>query len=108
MSDAKQPDVRAARLSPQQLAQNFCEAHPPLSVVQAAIEAERCYYCFDAPCTKACPTGIDVPTFIRRIADGNLRGAARAILEQNPLGGMCARVCPTEVLCEQACVRNFE
>ena len=106
MSDAKQPDVRAARLSPQQLAQNFCEAHPPLSVVQAAIEAERCYYCFDAPCTKACPTGIDVPTFIRRIADGNLRGAARAILEQNPLGGMCARVCPTEVLCEQACVRN--
>jgi len=107
MSEAKQPDVLAGRLSPQQLAQNFCEAHPPLNAVQAAIEAERCYYCFDAPCTKACPTGIDVPTFIHRIADANLRGAAHAILEQNPLGGMCARVCPTEVLCEQACVRNL-
>jgi glutamate synthase (NADPH/NADH) small chain len=70
------------------------------------IEAERCYYCFDAPCIAACPTGIDVPSFIQRIAQGNERGAARAILEANPLGGMCARVCPTEVLCEQACVRN--
>jgi len=106
MSEAKQPDVRAGRLSPAQLKQNFCEAHPPLNAVQANIEAERCYYCFDAPCQTACPTGIDIPTFIRRIADGNLRGAAKAILEENPLGGMCARVCPTEVLCEQACVRN--
>lgn len=106
MSEVKQADVRAGRLSPTQLAQNFCEAHPPLNPVQAGIEAERCYYCFDAPCTTACPTGIDIPTFIRRIADGNLRGAAHTILEENPLGGMCSRVCPTEVLCEQACVRN--
>ena len=73
--------------------------------MQALLEAERCYYCFDAPCTMACPTGIDIPTFIARIAQGNLRGAARTILEENVLGGMCARVCPTEVLCEQACVR---
>ena len=99
-------DVRAGRLDPAQYAKNFCDAHPPLNVVQANIEAERCYYCYDAPCQTACPTGIDIPTFIRRIADGNLRGAARTILEENPLGGMCARVCPTEVLCEQACVRN--
>jgi dihydropyrimidine dehydrogenase (NAD+) subunit PreT len=106
MSEAKHPDVQAGRLSPAQLAQNFCDAHPPLNAIQANIEAERCYYCFDAPCQTACPTGIDIPTFIRRIADGNLRGAAGAILEENPLGGMCARVCPTEVLCEQACVRN--
>ena len=72
-----------------------------LNRTQALIEAERCYYCFDAPCTTACPTGIDIPSFIQRIAQDNTRGAAQAILEANPLGGMCARVCPTEVLCEQ-------
>eukprot|EP01036_Dinobryon_divergens_P053405 gene53405-71391_t len=99
-------DVRAGRLDPAQYAKNFCDAHPPLNVVQANIEAERCYYCHDAPCATACPTGIDIPSFIHRIAQDNYRGAARAILEANPLGGMCARVCPTEVLCEQACVRN--
>lgn len=79
---------------------------PPLTKPQALIEAERCYYCYDAPCTTACPTSIDIPSFIARIAQGNERGAAKAILEANPLGGMCARVCPTETLCEQACVRN--
>ena len=100
------PGIRAGRLAPEQYARSFCEAHPPLNLAQARIEADRCYYCFDAPCTTACPTGIDVPSFIRRIADDNLRGAAQAILSANPLGGMCARVCPTEVLCEQACVRN--
>ena len=99
-------DIRPARLSPAQYAQNFCDSHPPLTLAQARIEADRCYYCFDAPCQTACPTGIDVPSFIQRIADGNLRGSAHAILSANPLGGMCARVCPTEVLCEQACVRN--
>lgn len=78
----------------------------PLTKPQALIEAERCYYCYDAPCTTACPTSIDIPSFIARIAQGNERGAAKAILEANPLGGMCARVCPTETLCEQACVRN--
>jgi len=101
-------DVRPARLSPAQLALNFADAAPRLSRTQALVEAERCLYCHDAPCTTACPTGIDVPSFIRRIADDNLRGAARTILEANPLGGTCARVCPTEVLCEQACVRTTQ
>ena len=101
-----QPDVRPGRLSACQYTDNFSDAHPPLTSVQALIEAERCYYCFDAPCVAACPTGIDVPSFIRRIAEGNERGAAQAILDANVFGGMCARVCPTEVLCEQACVRN--
>ncbi len=98
--------IHAARLNLAEYAANFSDAHPPLTRPQALIEAERCYYCFDAPCAAACPTGIDIPSFIHRIAQGNERGAARAILEANPLGGMCARVCPTEVLCEQACVRN--
>ena len=98
--------VHAARLNLADYAVNFSDAHPPLTRPQALIEAERCYYCHDAPCATACPTGIDIPSFIHRIAQDNNRGAARAILEANPLGGMCARVCPTEVLCEQACVRN--
>ena len=102
------PDVACGRLSLAEYAHNFADAHPPLSDVQARLEAERCYYCFDAPCTTACPTGIDIPTFIARIAHGNLRGAAHSILEENILGGMCARVCPTEVLCEQACVRRAQ
>src|SRR5512139_463038 len=100
------PDIASGRLSPAEYARNFADAHPPLTPVQALLEAERCYYCYDAPCTTACPTGIDIPAFIARIAQGNLRGAARTILEENVLGGMCARVCPTEVLCEQACVRH--
>ena len=100
------PDVKPGRLSACQYIDNFGDAHPPLTQVQALIEAERCYYCHDAPCVEACPTGIDIPSFIRRIGEDNLRGAARAILEANVFGGMCARVCPTEVLCEQACVRN--
>ena len=99
-------DIRAGRLDAAQVRQNFCDAHPPLTLAEARIEADRCYYCFDAPCQTACPTGIDIPSFIQRIADNNLRGSAHAILSANPLGGMCARVCPTEVLCEQACVRN--
>jgi len=100
------PDVRPERLSASEYARNFCDAHPPLTLAQALIEADRCYYCYAAPCQTACPTGIDIPSFIQRIADGNIRGSANAILSANPLGGMCARVCPTEVLCEQACVRN--
>ena len=98
--------IHAARLDPSDYARNFADSHPPLTRAQALVEAERCLYCYDAPCVAACPTGIDVPSFIRRIADDNLRGAASAILEANPLGGICARVCPTEVLCEQVCVRN--
>ena len=100
------PDVKAGRLAACQYQDNFSDAHPPLTAMQALIEAERCYYCYDAPCINACPTGIDIPSFIRRVSEDNLRGAAKAILEANIFGGMCARVCPTEVLCEQACVRN--
>jgi len=85
---------------------NFTEMHEPLTASQAEIEASRCYFCYDAPCITACPTGIDIPEFIKRIQTGNLKGSARKILEQNIMGGMCARVCPTEVLCEGACVRN--
>ena len=100
------PDIRPARLSAAEYQRNFCDSHTPLTLAQARIEADRCYYCYEAPCQTACPTGIDVPSFIQRIADGNIRGSADAILSANPLGGMCARVCPTEVLCEEACVRN--
>lgn len=99
-------DLKSGRLAADDYAQNFADGHPPLNRTQALIEAERCYYCYDAPCQTACPTGIDIPSFIQRVAQDNVRGAAEAILTANPLGGMCARVCPTEVLCEQACVRN--
>lgn len=108
MSQSACPDVRAARLSADAYAERFGDAVPALTAAQAVIEAERCLYCHDAPCQQACPTDIDVPSFIRRIADGNLRGAAQAILEANPLGGMCARVCPTEELCEAVCVKQAQ
>lgn len=101
-------DIRAGRLADADYAQAFADAAPRYSRTQALVEAERCLYCHDAPCATACPTGIDVPSFIRRIAEDNLRGAARTILESNPLGGTCARVCPTEVLCEQVCVRTAQ
>jgi len=102
------PDIRPGRLEAADYARRFADATPRLTAPQAVLEAERCLYCFDAPCASACPTHIDVPSFIKRITDGNLRGAARAILEANPLGGMCARVCPTENLCEAVCVRNTQ
>lgn len=104
--DGKGDGILAGRLAAEEYARNFDDSRPPLTRAQALIESERCYYCHDAPCISACPTGIDIPTFIQRIAQDNVRGAAKAILEENILGGMCARVCPTEVLCEQACVRN--
>ncbi|MGD8296665.1 MAG: NAD(P)-dependent oxidoreductase [Desulfobacterales bacterium] len=94
------------RLSEEEIKENFSDMHPPLSAAQAYIEACRCYYCFDAPCTTACPTDIDIPEFIKRIQSGNLKGSAHKILEQNIMGAVCARVCPTEELCEEACVRN--
>ena len=99
------PPVAAARLPPGTLAQNFADLHPPLSANEARVASERCLFCYDAPCVAACPTGIDVPLFIRQISTGNALPAAKTILEANILGGMCARVCPTETLCEQACVR---
>src|SRR4030081_1047421 len=80
------------------------ELHPAFTPQEAAVEANRCLYCFDAPCTAACPTHIDVPRFIKKIATGNLRGSALAILEANILGASCSRVCPVDVLCEGACV----
>ncbi|MFC6667413.1 NAD(P)-dependent oxidoreductase [Deinococcus radiopugnans] len=86
----------------------FAPTHPPLSAHEATVEAHRCLYCYDAPCIQACPTHIDIPTFIRKIATDNLRGSARTILEANFLGGTCARVCPVEELCEGACVLNAE
>ena len=94
------------RLSPSEYDKNFDEVKPPLEPRQALVDSSRCLFCFDAPCIEACPTGIDIPSFIRKIGTGNLKGAALDILSENIMGGMCARVCPTEVLCEHACVRN--
>lgn len=105
--DSKTPEIESNRLPPETYADNFSDLHPLLSAHQASIEAARCYYCFDAPCIKACPTGIDIPSFIQKISTGNRRGSAHKILEENIFGAMCARVCPTEVLCEAACVRTI-
>ncbi|NMV36681.1 NAD(P)-dependent oxidoreductase [Ralstonia insidiosa] len=99
-------DIAAHRLSPEQLSCEFADIAPLLDPTAAAAAASRCHYCYDAPCVQACPTQIDIPSFIRKIGNGNLKGAAVDILSANPLGGMCARVCPTEILCEGACVRN--
>lgn len=100
------PDVAPGRLSAADIERNFSDLHPPLTKSQALIAADRCYFCYAAPCTAACPTGIDIPRFIQSIRSDDIEGAAWAILSENIMGGMCARVCPTEVLCEQACVRN--
>jgi len=88
------------------LTRNFQEAYSGLSTQESLEEANRCLYCYDAPCIKACPTGIDIPSFIKKIASGNLKGSAKTIMEANPMGASCARVCPTEELCEGACVLN--
>ena len=106
MNDKPSHDVRPGRLTDEQIAANFADMHPPLTPSEAIIDADRCYFCYDAPCTTACPTGIDIPGFIQKIRSGNLKGSAHTILSENIMGGMCARVCPTEVLCEEACVRN--
>jgi glutamate synthase (NADPH/NADH) small chain len=98
----------APKLPLEQLEANFADINPPLTEAQALEEASRCVFCHDAPCIKACPTGIDVPQFIRQIITGNLRGSAKTILSANILGQSCARVCPTSVLCEGVCVLNAE
>ncbi len=102
------PDITTGRVSAAELASSFDDIHPPLDRRTALIEASRCYFCYDAPCVEACPTDIDIPSFIRSIATGNVKGAAETILDANIMGGMCARVCPVEELCEEACVRNTQ
>ncbi len=106
MSTRTMRDVKGGRLEPSEYTENFSDHHPLLSRHEAMVEADRCYFCYDAPCMTACPTSIDVPMFIRQISADNAKGSAKTIFEQNILGGMCARVCPTETLCEQACVRE--
>lgn len=100
------PGLAAGRLPAAEIAANFADHIPPLDKHEARVAADRCYFCHDAPCMTACPTSIDIPLFIRQIATGTPDAAAKTILAQNILGGMCARVCPTETLCEEACVRE--
>ncbi|WP_339173387.1 NAD(P)-dependent oxidoreductase [Solibacillus sp. FSL R5-0691] len=90
------------------LAKNFEEIFDGLTTYAATVEANRCLYCYDPPCVKACPTSINIPSFIKKIASNNMKGSARVIMESNPVGASCARVCPTIELCEGACVLNSE
>ncbi|MBU0581725.1 MAG: NAD(P)-dependent oxidoreductase [Alphaproteobacteria bacterium] len=98
--------IAGERLEASQYSENFSDLHPPLDHHEALVESDRCYFCYDAPCMQACPTSIDIPLFIRQISTGNPIGSAKTIFDQNILGGMCARVCPTETLCEEVCVRE--
>src|SRR6056297_3044785 len=98
--------IVSGRLDPDALSAGFADLHAPLSDHEALVAADRCYFCHDAPCITACPTDIDIPLFIRQITTSTPEAAAKTILTQNIMGGMCARVCPTETLCEQACVRE--
>lgn len=100
------PGIHPGRLDQPTYDANFSDLHPAYDKHEALVASDRCYFCYDAPCMTACPTSIDIPLFIRQISTGNPIGAAKTIFDQNILGGMCARVCPTETLCEQACVRN--
>ena len=107
MADGARMDgIAGGRLDPENYRAGFSDLHPPLSHHEALVEADRCYFCYDAPCMTACPTSIDIPLFIRQIGTGNPLGSAKTIFDQNIFGGMCARVCPTETLCEEACVRE--
>ena len=100
------PGIASGRVSDEELADNFSDLHAPFVGHEAAVASDRCYFCYDAPCVTACPTDIDIPLFIRQIQTGTPEAAAKTIFSQNILGGMCARVCPTETLCEQVCVRE--
>src|SRR6186713_2536009 len=100
--------IRNNRLSAEEYDQQFSEIRPPFETHNAAlVEANRCLYCYDAPCTKSCPTSIDVPKFIKQITTDNLKGSAYTILSSNIMGAGCAKVCPVEKLCEGACVYNL-
>jgi glutamate synthase (NADPH/NADH) small chain len=99
-------EVDSASIGHPELTARFPDLHPPFNARAAAIEANRCLNCFDAPCMGACPTHIDVPRFIKKIASGNVSGAAKSILDANVLGASCSRVCPVEVLCEGSCVMH--
>jgi glutamate synthase (NADPH/NADH) small chain len=100
--------IRNDRFTGQEYALNFGDIHPPFETRDAAlVDANRCLYCYDAPCTKSCPTDIDVPKFIKQIVTDNLKGSAQTIFRSNILGGGCSRVCPVEKLCEGACVYNL-
>jgi len=105
-NDMQTSGIADHRLSPPDYADNFSDLHAPLSDHEALVAADRCYFCHDAPCMDACPTTIDIPLFIRQISTGTADAAANTIFSQNILGGMCARVCPTETLCEEVCVRE--
>ena len=98
--------IASGRLDSEQYKNVFADLHAPLSPHEALVEADRCYFCYDAPCQTACPTDIDIPLFIRQISTKNPLGAAKTIFDKNIMGGMCARVCPTEILCEEVCVRE--
>ena len=106
MTSPMTPGIAADRLSNKALAKNFADLHGSLEPHEVRVAADRCYFCHDAPCVTACPTDIDIPLFIRQISTGTSEAAAKTIFDMNILGGMCARVCPTEELCEQACVRE--
>jgi dihydropyrimidine dehydrogenase (NAD+) subunit PreT len=99
-------DIRQHRLAAEEIRENFSDLHTPLTELQAIQESARCLFCHDAPCTEACPTDIDIPGFIRKIASGNISGAAVTILSENIMGNTCGNVCPVEELCEQVCVKN--
>jgi glutamate synthase (NADPH/NADH) small chain len=98
--------LHPTKLSAAELQENFADIAPALTDNEAVIEASRCLFCYDAPCMNACPTHIDVPKFIRQIMERDVKGSAKTILSANIFGGTCARACPTEVLCEGACVLN--
>ncbi len=102
----KADGIAVKRLSKAQYAENFADLHPRFDHHEALVESDRCYFCHDAPCMTACPTSINIPLFIRQISTGNPKNAAKTIFDQNILGGTCARVCPTETLCEEVCVRE--
>ena len=107
MTSPQTPGIVPGRLSPETIAENFSDLAPRFDPHEALVAADRCYFCHDAPCITACPTEIDIPLFIRQIQAGQPEAAAQTIFDANILGGMCARVCPTETLCEGACVREM-